>query len=201
MKQRDIVFSLIILVFCLVASGCGNKQPDAENPKPNITENHTYYNITGATANDLRRQMDILGPSDEFRDQHDAYTEWYVDWSYPNLVTSDGCATGPISVTVTITQTFPKWEPPPETSPNLISEWNAYIEALQLHESGHSEIGIEAGEEILRSLSNLPPYPTCGELEQIADAKGQSILDEFHRKEVEYDRTTQHGGTQNAQFP
>jgi predicted secreted Zn-dependent protease len=145
--------------------------------------------------------MDILGPADEFRDQHDAYTEWYVDWSYPNMVTSDGCATGPISVTVTITQTFPKWAPPPEASPNLINEWNAYIEALQLHESGHSEIGIDAGEEILRSLSNLPPYPTCGELEQIADAKGQSILDEFHRKEVEYDRTTQHGETQNARFP
>ena len=201
MKQRDTLFTLIIFVLCLVASACSKETPEIDSLKPNISENYVYYNIGGATANDLRHQMDQLGPSDEFRVHRDAYTEWYVDWQYPNLVTSDGCTTGPVTVTVTITKTFPKWETPPGAPPNLVKRWKAYIEALQLHESGHSEIGIEAGEEILRTLSDLSSYPTCNELEQIADTKGQGILEEYHRKEIDYDRTTKHGELQGAGFP
>jgi predicted secreted Zn-dependent protease len=201
MKQRDILFRLIIFGVCLLASTCSKETSDIESLKPNISERYVYYNIGGATANELRHQMDQFGPSDEFGARHDAYTAWYVEWHYPNLVTNDKCTIGSVTVTVSITQTLPKWETPPEAPPGLIKQWDTYIEALQRHENGHREIGIAAGEKILRALSDLPSYPTCGELEQIADREGQGILDEYRRKEIDYDRTTNHGELQDARFP
>lgn len=201
MKQKDTVFRLIIFVVCLLAPACSKKISEVESLKPNISESYLYYNIGGATASDLRHQMDQFGPSDEFGAHYDAYTAWYVEWHYPNLVTSDSCTIGSVTVTVTITQTFPKWETPPEAPPGLIKQWATYIEALQRHENGHREIGIAAGEEILRALSDLSSYPTCGELEQIADRAGQSILDGYRQKEIDYDRTTKHGELQGARFP
>lgn len=202
MKHRDSLLTLTILVVCLIALACGTETPAGEGIiGPKVSENYVYYNINGATANDLRHQMDRFGPADERRVHHDAYTEWYVDWHYSYVVANDGCERGPITVTVSITQTFPKWDPPPEAPPSLIKQWNTYLEALQLHENGHREIGIEAGEEVLRTLSELSSYPTCGELEQIADRKGQIVLDEYRQKEVNYDRTTEHGERQEARFP
>jgi predicted secreted Zn-dependent protease len=173
----------------------------ADDLAPDILMNYTSYEIVGATADDLRRQMDQLGPVDALGNRHDAYTEWYVDWSYPNSLENDHCSTGPISVTVAITATFPHWETPPDASPELVDRWTTYTRALKTHEAGHQQIAIEAGREIRQTLKGLPAYLSCSELEQAADAAGQNILDQFREKEKTYDQTTNHGATQGARFP
>lgn len=169
--------------------------------KPDVSISYLYYEISGTTANDLRHQMDELGPSDERRIQHDAYTEWYVDWYYPNAATNGDCATGIITVTVTITHTFPQWDNPPDASEELVTKWNTYLKALEEHEAGHRRIGLDAGHEILQALTELSEYPTCAELERVADTTGQNILNEFRQKEETYDQTTSHGASQDARFP
>ena len=73
--------------------------------------------------------------------------------------------------------------------------------ALQTHEDGHKEIGIQAGHDILRTLEGLPSYPTCDELEEAADAAGEGVLDRYREQEIIYDQTTRHGATQGARFP
>ena len=193
---------LIVFSIWLISSGCSeNKISESDNLKPDVSINYVYYEIRGMTESILRHQLDKLGPAGEGRLQHDAYTEWYVDWYYPNSEVNGSCATGPITVTVTITHTFPEWNIPPDASQELVKKWNGYLEALQTHEAGHRQIGIDAGDEILRTLNKLSVYPTCAELEQVADTTGQNILDEFRQKEVIYDQTTQHGASQGARFP
>lgn len=193
---------LIILPVCLLSSACGVSQSsESDNLKPDVSISYLYYEISGETENDLRGQMDRFGPSDEQRVQHDAYTEWYVDWVYPNSETNGNCATGLITVTVRITHTFPKWDIPPETSEELAEKWNTYFKALQLHETGHRQIGIDAGYEILQKLNKLSGYPSCTALEEVADTTGENILDEFRQKEVNYDQSTIHGEAQGARFP
>ena len=61
-----------------------------------------------------------------------------------------------------------------------------------LHECGH---GIE--EWLSRNGYSL--Y-SCN-LEQVADAAGQKLLNQFRQKEIVYDQITNHGATQRAQFP
>jgi predicted secreted Zn-dependent protease len=145
--------------------------------------------------------MDQFGPLDELGNRHDAYTEWYVNWSYPNLIMNENCTTGLIKVTITITYTLPKWKIPPDVSPTLVDKWTAYMNALQKHEDGHQQIAIDAGFEILQTLHDLPPYPSCAELERVADAAGEKLLNQFRQKEAAYDQTTNHGESQGSQFP
>ncbi len=208
--KRKLDLSIILLSFlivatvCFISSTCSTDETSKRAERleePDVSTNYIYYEIIGSTANELRTQMDRLGPSDELRVQHDAYTEWYVDWSYPNSTANDRCRTGPVKVTVTITQTFPKWDIPPDASQALVDKWKTYVSALQTHEAGHKRIGVEAGYQILRTLNEIPAYPSCSELEQVADAAGERILDEFRQKEATYDQTTAHGASQGARFP
>ncbi len=193
---------LIILPICLILSGCSeNNISESNNLNSDVSINHLYYEISGTTESDLRHQMDQFGPSDGEQIQHDAYTEWYADWYYPNSEIDGDCATGSITVTVTITHTFPQWNNPPDISQELATKWDTYLKALQTHEIGHRQIGLDAGHEILQTLSELSVYPTCTELEQVADKTGQNILDEFRQKELTYDQNTRHGASQGAQFP
>ncbi len=165
-----------------------------------VTE-YVYYQITGSSEDELDAQMNQLGPSDESGHRWDAYTEWYVTWSYSYSTTENDCSTGPAKVQVEITFTFPQWDPPPNAPQDLVDRWDAYVAALQLHEDGHEEIAIEAGNEILQAISALPTYPLCSELEQAADRVGENILEEYRQQEAIYDQRTNHGVAQGARFP
>ncbi len=194
------VKTLLLTFVSFISFGC-NTVSVSENVEPNVSTNYVYYEINGETENELRYQMDQLGPVDQKRSQHDAYTAWYVDWDYPYVETDGTCTPGAITVTVTITQTFPKWNMPSETSQNLRERWNTYLIALQIHEDGHKQVGVDAGTEILQALNELSGYPTCSELEQTADMTGQAVLERFRQKEIVYDQMTRHGQTQGAYFP
>jgi predicted secreted Zn-dependent protease len=170
-------------------------------PEPEVSIDYAYYKIKGATANELRAQMDQLGPVDGFGHRHDMYTKWDVHWSYLYSQGEGGCTTGPIEVRTTITFTFPTWEPLPDTSTELVDQWNDYLKLGQIHEDGHKEIALEAGREILRALQVVPAHASCDLLEQVVDQKGQALLEQFRQKEVAYDQTTDHGATQRVRFP
>ncbi|MFC1974910.1 DUF922 domain-containing Zn-dependent protease [Chloroflexota bacterium] len=202
MLNLDIIKLILLLStsICFILSACHTTEL-ADEARPDILINYQYYEVTGPTANDLRTQMDQFGPLDESGNRHDAYTEWYVDWSYPHSIVNDHCTTGPINVTVTITYILPKWNIPPDAPPTLIDKWTTYLNTLEKHEEGHQQIAIDAGYEILRTLNALPAYPSCEDLEQAADAAGQKLLNQFRQKETVYDQTTNHGETQGSQFP
>lgn len=200
----------IIGGFLLLIIACSlNRQPGvtevgtkaSTEQEQEVPVNYLYYKVKGATANELRDQMDQLGPVDRFGHRHDMYTDWEVNWAYPYAQNEAGCTTGPIQMSTTITFTFPSWEPPPDASVELVDQWNSYLDLGQVHEDGHKEIALEAGREILLALQAVPVHASCDRLEQTVDQKGQELLEQFRRKEIEYDQTTDHGATQGARFP
>ncbi len=193
---------IYILLALAAAAGCA-AAPSA-TPAPDDVAVHTdyvYYPITGSTAEELRTEMDHLGPTDPDGTHHDAYTQWHVTWRYAYSTLDDRCTIGPIQVSVQVTFTLPQWEPPPDAPPELIDRWNAYLDALRRHENGHREIGMAAGQAIYQALGRLPSYAACDELERTADAAGEQILDQHRQRELDYDQATNHGATQGARFP
>jgi predicted secreted Zn-dependent protease len=211
LNQVPILFTVLVLsgFLSLVTATCTAPQesglseettaPDASEPELSI--NYIYYEITGATATDLRRQMDQSGSIDRFGHRHDMYTDWQANWSYPYVAGNHSCAVGPVQVTVAITFTFPNWDKPAQASSTLVAEWNEYLNKAQAHEDGHKEIAVEAGHKILYALKAMPVYPSCAALEQAVDQTGQDILEQFRQKELVYDQETNHGATQGARFP
>jgi predicted secreted Zn-dependent protease len=166
-------------------------------PEVTLTATTVYYDVVGASADELRAQLDWRYPTG----RQDAYTDWWVQWGYDYAQTASGCSVRSLSVTVDVTITFPHWTPPGDVSPELEEQWRAYLAALRVHEDGHKRIALEAANEIATALSSLPVYPSCAKLERDADATGQRILERYRQQELTYDRETEHGDTQGARFP
>jgi predicted secreted Zn-dependent protease len=208
MKPRFI--SLLVGVFLPVIIACSfyrelrlaevETKVSAEQ-ESGISIDYVYYKIKGATTHELRAQMDQLGPVDGFGHRHDMYTQWEVNWNYPYSQNEGSCAPGPVEIRTTIIFTFPTWEPPPDTSTELVEQWNNYLNLGQIHEDGHKEIALEVSQEILRALQAIPAYSSCELLEQAVDQKGEELLEQFRQKEIVYDQTTAHGATQGVRFP
>jgi predicted secreted Zn-dependent protease len=127
--------------------------------EPLVKRNVVHYDVSGASAQEIRAEMDRLGPIDETtKRRSDATTRWYVKWTYRYRNVGQDCAIARVSVTVDVTITMPRLKP---GSPvDLARTFSEYTDKLREHEEGHAQNGIEIGTASrLRSAisSRIPP--------------------------------------------
>jgi predicted secreted Zn-dependent protease len=164
----------------------------------------TPYTILGTTDAELRSQMNALGPfSSTEGKRFDAVTRWAISANWPPLksVPGVGCQFPSITVTVKTNFSLPNWTPPAGTPPALVTRWQTYMAALQAHENGHKQLGIDAGTDFLNQLKSMPAAPNCTALVAAAKAKKNAVEATFRQKHQAYDKATNHGATQGATFP
>lgn len=170
-------------------------------PRPTVTIQYRYYSVAGSTVQHLRSQIAHLSPVTQGGRQYDANTDWYVRWAYRYARTATGCSMRHVTTHVDITFTLPKWQNASGASRSLMNQWHHYSAALQLHENGHKDHGIAAGQEVLNTLSRLPAYSSCQALEAAANSAARQVIQHYNQKDIEYDHDTGHGFTQGAVFP
>ena len=168
--------------------------------EPDVSEKKTTYKIKGNSVAELNAQMVELGPVDKNKRHHNAYTTWFVTWNFDCGNFGGVYRAEHIRVKVEVKYIFPKWEAPADASPELVKKWTDYVAALQKHEDGHKEIGLQAGREILAKCEGLPPAFSCEEVSRAINEAGQKILNLYRQTEVRYDLETRHGATQGAQL-
>jgi predicted secreted Zn-dependent protease len=151
-----------------------------------------YYDITGSTEDELRAQLNTLGPVGYDGYKGDATTEWFIRWNWPGYGTST-CDLGAADISHDIKVVFPRWSPNADASPDLIAKWAAYTKVLAEHEKGHVDSVLENFPAIVDAIKGA----TC----ETADSVGNEFLKELRQFDVEYDAETQHGATQGARFP
>jgi predicted secreted Zn-dependent protease len=153
-----------------------------------------YYDITGSTANELRRSMDKLRPKDPYDGNKpvDSYTDWYISWNWPGYGT-DPCDLSAAVVTYTIKVIMPRWKAPANAFPELVAKWEKYIQSLVLHEKEHVTNIANNYLHVKTAIQS----GTCS----TAEAKAQKALDVLREFDSRYDRETKHGETQGAVFP
>lgn len=155
------------IVGCTAAAWAND--PDLVVAPPTVAP----YKIQGKTAAELRSQMSQLGPLKEDEGKHfDASTLWDLDAQF----TSGGkkgvsCKFKTISVTVKTTFILPEWTPSAGTPQPLIDRWKKHLAALQAHEDGHKQLGIDAGNDFLAQLKAMPAAASCDALQKLAAQK------------------------------
>jgi predicted secreted Zn-dependent protease len=173
----------------------------SESSEVFISTSRVFYNIAGSTADQLRSQMNQHGYRDDDGNHWDAYTDWYVSWSYTYSQNTEGCSAVDIQVEVDITFIFPIWDMPSNVSQDLATKWDDYVTSLQIHEDGHRDIAVQAACGILEELNSLQSYGYCSEFEQAADVTAEQILNLYREMESDYDQETGHGLSQGVSFP
>ncbi len=167
-----------------------------------VSVHYNYYPIRGMSATELRSQMTQKGPLDTGEGRrYDANTAWKIRWSYRYRSVGQQCAIASVNTRVDITFTLPQWQPEPRAGRSLVAEWNQYLAALQIHEDGHKNHGVAAGQEVMNTLSHFPAAASCQALGAAANTAAQKIVQRYNQKDIEYDRLTQHGFIQGAVFP
>jgi predicted secreted Zn-dependent protease len=152
-----------------------------------------YYYITGSTEEDLRKQMNSLGPFDLNGKPWDAYTQWDTHWNWIGKNTPS-YQLDKSTVLHYIQVTFPFWIIPENVSPWLAAKWEVYIRSLIVHESGHIKIVVENLKSIRNAIENAKSDTEAELAAKAADNCIQKLSDE-------YEDHTGHGKYQGAIFP
>jgi predicted secreted Zn-dependent protease len=164
-----------------------------------ITERLERYTISGSTPSDLRSEMNSKGPRGNAGRVFDGYTRWYVTWRYRYNNFGNTCAITSVATSVTVTITLPDWDDEITADNNTRSKWSRFLAALESHERGHRQLGIDAAKEIDRAISGM--RGRCDALEARVNEARYAILNKHRQLELDYDRDTDHGATQGARFP
>jgi predicted secreted Zn-dependent protease len=169
---------------------------------PVVTEMFDYYDVDGATAQEIRADLNRLGPIDgtEHR-RFDAVTHWYVRWRYTYKNVDNGCEIATVSTSADITYAFPRLQRGSSAPTALRRAFAGFLKNLLVHEKGHARVGIDIASRIEQGIRRLPPAPTCPVLEDAANDLGHALIKEANRRDIDYDAQTQHGKTQGARFP
>jgi predicted secreted Zn-dependent protease len=180
------------LVACLLLAGAagtaqaGDIQVDAQD---------IYYEVSGTTASaildDLRRQARNAN-KDYFGE-----ARWNVHWKYDyDRPVRNICRVKNLQLNVVQRTTLPRWAvagAPPE----LATRWRSFLDALRLHEKGHTDHGTRAAEAIRDAVLPLRAAD-CGELATEVNRTAAAIIDKFAALDAAYDDDTRHGVKQGA---
>ena len=159
-----------------------------------------YYLVTGSGTDELRESMHRSKP---WKHQGDldrmvGLTTWHIEWQFKVTPTANGCRCSSFTTRTAITNTLPRWLPPTNAPPELKTAWAHFATALARHEDGHSRLALSAVAEMHRQVKELTEDSDCEALTMTLNALARRTLQEFRKRDQDYDRATNHGVTQGA---
>jgi predicted secreted Zn-dependent protease len=162
-----------------------------------------YYLISGTDTDGLRSSMHVSKPWKDRGDMSSlvGLTTWHIGWRFHVSPTPSGCRCSSFTTRTAITNTLPRWLPPTNAPPDLKNAWARFATALGQHEAGHSRLALAALAEMHRQVKALGEDLDCDALRKKINEVAQRTLDDFRKRDEEYDRITDHGGTQGAWLP
>lgn len=168
---------------------------------PEVFEKTETYKVFGNSERSLRENLDKNSPCKQDGKIFDAFTTWYVKWFFKWKYNEGKFEISEANSNVEIKFVMPDWVDKSKASNSLQKKWEKYFAALQEHEAGHRNIGVEAAKAVIVAIKNVPPAFSSETLEKNANAAANRVLERYRTQEEEYDRLTEHGETTGAIFP
>ncbi|HUI45294.1 MAG TPA: DUF922 domain-containing protein [Nitrospirota bacterium] len=168
---------------------------------PVVTEKYEYYEVCGICEKDL--QCDLKQKCITWDDgkKYDSVTSWKIKWDYGYDNVASTCKADSFKVNLEVIFRLPKWERTDQAPKDLVAKWDTFVRNLLTHEKGHRDLAIAAAAELARSVAELPPAPTCTDVDKKVQAMSRISMQKLNEEEKKYDVTTKHGQTQGAVFP
>jgi predicted secreted Zn-dependent protease len=159
------------------------------------------YKIKGETALELALQIAILGSLDpETKIRFASHTE--ASTKVNGICRKEGSlyVLKNVSATSYTTYLYPKWTPPQNVDPELVKDWNTFLQKVEIHERGHMEIGNLLGKRLYDDFKALKAS-SCKALKQQSKKLEAEYYQEIKKQFKEYDDRTSHGILEGAKWP
>ena len=158
---------------------------------PGVTR--SYYDVTGSNADQVRAAIDKARPTDPNDGLRvDALTSSHYAWRWPGNG-KGGCDLSGAKVTFTATMLLPRLAQDALLSSMARKRWDAYIMALERHETTH----VTNAYSIHGELADAIKSATC----ETANAAGLQVLAKANAIDLAFDKRTRHGQTEGVPFP
>ena len=116
---------------------------------------YKYYEIEGATREEIYDQTRKLGPVLSNGDRVDAVKSDRIFWKLFCRSGRKSFAINIDSFGIEVTITLPKWKAPKNASKKLRNDWKRYMQEVKHHELVHRDISYSWARSFLRALKFL----------------------------------------------
>ena len=161
-----------------------------------VTWTTNSYPVTGSTLEEIHQSLRRARASRNTK--WDASTEWNINWRFSLTESSGQCRVGSFSTKTTIALTLPRWTAPTNAEPATRDEWRRYITALAQHELGHAQFAQLAAAGVRKVMSAMTTEANCEQLKKQINAGCNTVVENFKKRDQEYDERTRHWETQGA---
>ena len=154
-----------------------------------------YYNVEATRGKSLADSVREASPINENGHVFFGHTgrdiHWRLHW---NNTAGGGCKITEVHVTLHTTIILPQLS----NADSRQDEFTRFQVALRIHEMGHYRLEQEEAAAIEAAIWSLGEMRNCREVENAANDTGHQLMEEYKKKQVQYDAATEHGKTQGA---
>lgn len=146
-----------------------------------------YYNVRGDNFEQLDQQIALHGPEIEGVGKALAATRIRMlpDVRYKSM--GDGCSISKAKVNVQAKVTLPRLAQARRANAELKRAWSNLEEYARVHEAVHVAIADRHAIMIEKALIDLPPQPTCRQLQDLARRTAGKMLTDHEAEQLNFD--------------
>ena len=159
----------------------------------------SHYEVQGVSADEIRAELDKLGPLDLSGRRRDAYTLWHISWCWP--LRNDGQAEFARTVSnCEIRVTLPRLKRGLVFDGGLLEQWDAFYQAVLWHELKHLEIVLRNYSRVAEVIKAAYGHNSTLSVME-ANMLGRRVLEEIREQDRRLDELTQNGRLEGVRFP
>ncbi len=167
---------------------------------PIVATQYNYYHIFPKSLGDLKKELNNNSPIKVNNIIYFGQTHWLVKWNFKWRQQSGICTITSVDTTVNAVFTMPAIPREHITGVDVRRAFSNFSEVLMKHENEHFKSGLNAAQEIELRLIENKNFENCKDLEFWANDKAKKIIEKFNKRDLEYDKTTNHGETEGAKI-
>ena len=172
---------------------------DTLAPGVHVIEVDSTYPVMGESA------LDVLESLHQDAPEHDGarrpgYHEWRFRYRYAAWQGPQQCHPRDIVLLARTVTVLPEWAGRERAPPDLATDWDAFLGAIETHEMGHRTLAVAHLDRIFRALE-LARSGRCEELPDALQRAVEGPIRDEMEEQRRYDAETEHGILQGTIWP
>lgn len=167
--------------------------------KLRIEENYSFYDIEGASIDELKLKMRLSGTKWNDGKVYAALTTWDIRYNYEITGEAGNYSIKSVVTDISLVYRLPNRIPIPAADSELLAiQWETFMKHLKEHEYGHKDISVKAAAEINQILASMGSFKSREELDKEAKRLAKATFRKLKKLHIDYDDDTNHGIKQGA---
>jgi len=167
--------------------------------KLRIEESYSFYDIEGASIDELKLKMRLGGTRWNDGKVYAALTTWDIRYNYEITEEAGQYSIKSVVTDISLVYRLPNRIAVPVADSELLAlQWETFMKHLKEHEYGHKDISVKAAAEINQTLASLAGFNSREELDKEAKRLAKAKFKQLKKLHVDYDDDTNHGIKQGA---